>query len=144
MPDYSKETIIKSLLLAPCALLILLTLSFMYMNNEFRFQSIPFILAANALIYCIYCVFTIPISYTCSMLLAGKNQLNIVTIITGSVLTCFLITLMGYLIFTHSLPEPLSRLLTDWFFYSFAVFTGICYWGLLHYFQRKSSRASSA
>lgn len=141
MPDYSKETIIKSLLLAPCALLILLTLSFMYLNNEFRLQSIPFILAANALIYCIYCVFTVPISYTCSMLLAEKNQLNIVTIITGSVLTCFLITLMGYLIFTHSLPKPLSRLFTDWFFYSFAVFTGICYWCFLKVFHKTTCKS---
>lgn len=133
MSIYQNKTILKALFFTPIPTQLLLAGTFMVLNHAFDFDSIITVLVANLIIYSVYCIVVIPIAYTISILLVRKNWLNLINILFGSVLMWLIITILGYLIFTQSLPNPLWKLFSDWYFYLIALFTGLCYWGLLHY-----------
>lgn len=139
MAQYRNKNIFKALFLAPITLLVFLSILFIVMNREYNLQAILTVLGITFLIYLIYCVITIPISYAISVLLSRKNRLTLFSIIFGSWLIWAIVSLIGYLLFTGTLPTPLWKLFTDWFFYCLAVFVGCCYWGILHLLENNET-----
>lgn len=133
MAQYHNKNILKALFLAPIALLVILACLFMVMNREYSLQAILTILGITLLIYFTYCVIIVPSSYAISVLLSRKNRLTFFSIIFGSWLMWAIVSLIGYILFTGTLPTPFWKLFTDWFFYCLAMLVGGCYWGLLHY-----------
>ena len=130
--QFHPKYILKALLLAPIALLVILACLFIVMNHEYSLQAILTVLGVTLLIYFSYCVVTVPISYAISVLLSRKNQLTFFSIIFGSWLMWAIVSMIGYLLFTGALPTPFWKLFTDWFFYCLAMFVGCCYWGILY------------
>lgn len=139
--QFHPKYILKALLLAPIALLVILACLFIVMNHEYNLQAILTVLGVTLLIYLIYCVVTVPISYAISVLLSRKNQLTFFSIIFGSWLMWAIVSMIGYLLFTGSLPTPFWKLFTDWFFYCLAMFVGCCYWGILQVFNKTTCKS---
>ena len=137
MAQYRNKNIFKALLLAPIALLVILACLFIVMNHEYNLQAILTVLGVTLLIYLIYCVITVPISYAISVLLSRKNRLTFFSIIFGSWLMWAIVSMIGYLLFTGALPTPFWKLFTDWFFYCLAMFVGCCYWGILYLLENR-------
>ena len=135
--QFHPKYILKALLLAPIALLVILACLFIVMNHEYSLQAILTVLGITLLIYFSYCVITVPISYAISVLLSRKNQLTFFSIIFGSWLMWAIVSMIGYLLFTGSLPTPFWKLFTDWFFYCLAMFVGCCYWGILYLLENR-------
>ncbi|RZG49066.1 hypothetical protein [Acinetobacter wuhouensis] len=137
MAQYCNKNIFKALLLAPIALLVILACLFIVMNHEYNLQAILTVLGITFLIYLIYCVLTVPISYAISVILSRKNRLTFFSMIFGSWLIWAIVSMIGYLLFTGALPTPFWKLFTDWFFYCLAMFVGCCYWGILHLLENR-------
>ena len=135
--QFHPKYILKALLLAPIALLVILACLFIVMNHEYSLQAILTVLGITLLIYFSYCVITVPISYAISVLLSRKNQLTFFSINFGSWLMWAIVSMIGYLLFTGSLPTPFWKLFTDWFFYCLAMFVGCCYWGILYLLENR-------
>lgn len=135
--QFHPKYILKALLLAPIALLVILACLFIVMNHEYSLQAILTVLGVTLLIYFSYCVITVPISYAISVLLSRKNRLTFFSIIFGSWLMWVIVSMIGYLLFTGSLPTPFWKLFTDWFFYCLAMFVGCCYWGILYLLENR-------
>jgi len=138
MAQYSNKSILKALFLAPSLSLILLIAFFLFMNHQYDIQSLLTIFGISLIVYLIYCIIVIPIAYVISLWLAHQYWLNFFSIFVGSLLMWLIISIIGYLVFTGSLPTPLWKLLSDWFFYAISVFAGCCYWVLLKVFSRPS------
>lgn len=139
--QFHPKYILKALLLAPIALLVILACLFIVMNHEYSLQAILTVLGITLLIYFSYCVITVPISYAISVLLSRKNRLTFFSIIFGSWLMWAIVSMIGYLLFTGSLPTPFWKLFTDWFFYCLAMFVGCCYWGILQVFNKTTCKS---
>jgi len=139
--QFHPKYILKALLLAPIALLVILACLFIVMNHEYSLQAILTVLGVTLLIYFSYCVVTVPISYAISVLLSRKNRLTFFSIIFGSWLMWAIISMIGYLLFTGALPTPFWKLFTDWFFYCLAMFVGCCYWGILQVFNKTTCKS---
>ncbi|AXQ21054.1 hypothetical protein BEN71_02615 [Acinetobacter wuhouensis] len=135
--QFHPKYILKALLLAPIALLVILACLFIVMNHEYNLQAILTVLGVTLLIYFSYCVVTVPISYAISVLLSRKNRLTFFSIIFGSWLMWAIVSMIGYLLFTGTLPTPFWKLFTDWFFYCLAMFVGCCYWGILYLLENR-------
>ena len=137
MAQYPNKNIFKALLLAPITLLVILAGLFIVMNHEYSLQAILTVLGITFLIYLIYCVITVPISYAISVILSRKNRLTFFSMIFGSWLMWAIVSMIGYLLFTGALPTPFWKLFTDWFFYCLAIFVGCCYWGILKVLKQR-------
>ena len=135
--QFHPKYILKALLLAPITLLVILACLFIVMNHEYSLQAILTVLGITLLIYFSYCVITVPISYAISVLLSRKNRLTFFSIIFGSWLMWAIVSMIGYLLFTGTLPTPFWKLFTDWFFYCLAMFVGCCYWGILYLLENR-------
>ncbi len=57
---YSKEKIVKALLLAPLPLLFFAALLFIIMNREYSLYSIFLVFAGHGLVYLAYCILAVP------------------------------------------------------------------------------------
>lgn len=141
---YSKESILKSLMLAPMPLLIILSSLFILGNmyggkGGVTAAQIPHILLIMGLVWLIYCILTIPIAYPISILLQRKNCLNIWTTLPSSVLVGWLVLLIIQLVFTRSFPTGKFDLESIAIFSGMALFSGLCYWLFLKLFHRKQS-----
>ncbi len=77
---YSKERIVKALLLAPLPLLFFAALLFIIMNHEYSLYSIFVVFVGHGLVYLAYCILTVPFSFMFSILLNRYSILNLLTI----------------------------------------------------------------
>lgn len=135
MAQYSNKSILKALFLAPSMSLVVLVTFFLFMNHQYDVQSLLTLFGISLMIYLIYCVIVIPIAYALSLWLAHQYWLNFFSIFFGSILMWLIVSIIGYLIFTGSLPTPIWKLFSDWFFYAISIFSGCCYWGFLKLFS---------
>ena len=81
---YSKEKIVKALLLAPLPLLFFAALFFIIMNREYSLYSIFVVFVGHALVYLAYCILTVPLTFLFSILLDRYFALNLLTICISS------------------------------------------------------------
>ena len=83
---YSKEKIVKALLLAPLPLLFFTALLFIIMNREYSLYSIFVVFAGHGLVYLAYSILTVPFSFMVSILLNRYSILNLLTICISSLI----------------------------------------------------------
>lgn len=131
MSHYRNKTIYQALLFAPIILQVLVAVSFIVMNYHDGLDTFVVVIGINLMIYLMYCVLIVPFAYAISIGLSRKNYLNFYTIIMGSCLICFLILIIGHLIFMGGLPTPFWKLFSNPSFYFVTVFVGVCYWAIL-------------
>ena len=143
MTQYSNKSILKALFFAPIFIQVLFAILFITLNDEFSMQSILTVCGINLIIYMLYCVIVIPIAYAISVLLARQYWLNFFTIMLGSVLMWLIVTIIGYLVFIGSLPTSISESVSTWYFYVIVVFVSCCYWGMLHFLNKKTCESKS-
>lgn len=126
--QYSKEKIIKALLLAPIPLLIFLALLFIIQNHEYSLSSIFAIFVGFGLFYLAYCILTVPFTFFVSIVLNRYSYLNLLTICIGSlaVATPFFILLgWGH---TGKINDDWWKMYTNAGAMLMALFPGLCYW----------------
>lgn len=136
MSQYNNKIILKALFFAPSILQLLLACLFIVINHEFSMQSILTVCGISMIIYMLYCVIVIPITYAISLLLSRRYWLNFFTIMIGSLLMWLMVMLIAYFVFTRSFPSSISTLISAWYLYGFALFVGCCYWSGLKFFSR--------
>ncbi|TCM60668.1 hypothetical protein EC844_1317 [Acinetobacter calcoaceticus] len=135
--QYSKEKIVKALLLAPLPLLLFTALLFIIVNREYSLYSIAVVFVGHALIYLAYVILTLPFTFLISIFLDRYLDLNLLTICIGSlaVATPFFI-LLGW---GHSgqISAEWWRVYADPPAILMALFPGFCYWLFLKFLSRK-------
>lgn len=137
MSCYRNKTIYQALLLAPIILQVLVAVSFIAANYHDGIDAFVVVIGINLIIYLMYCVLIVPFAYAISIGLARKNYLNFFTIIMAACVICFLLLVIGYLIFMGGLPTPFWKLFSNPIFYFVTVFVGVCYWAILLGLKRR-------
>lgn len=134
---YSKEKIVKALLLAPLPLLFFAALFFIIMNREYSLYSIFVIFVGHALVYLAYCILTVPFSFMFSILLNRYSLLNLLTICISSLIiaTPFFV-LLGWS-HTGEISKEWWKMYTDTWTILMALFPGLSYWLFLTDFKVK-------
>ena len=125
---YSKENIVKALLLAPLPLLFLTALLFIIGNNEYKLSSIFVVFVAHTFIYLAYCIVTVPFSFMFSILLNRGGILNLLTICISSLIIAtpfFILIGWGH---TGKISEEWWKIYTNISAILASVFPGLCYW----------------
>jgi hypothetical protein len=125
---YSKEKIVKALLLAPLPLLIFIAILFIIQNHEYSLSSIFVVFVGHALVYLVYCVLTVPFSFMFSAILNHYGVLNLLTICISSLIIAapFLILLgWGH---TGKIAEDWWKMYLNISAILAALFPGLCYW----------------
>ena len=137
---YSKEKIVKALLLAPLPLLFFAALLFIIMNREYSLYSIFLVFAGHGLVYLAYCILAVPFSFIFSILLNRYNSLNLLTICIASIIiaTPFFI-LFGWS-HTGEISKEWWKMYTDTWTIFMALFPGLCYWLFLINLKDKKSK----
>lgn len=125
---YSKEKIVKALLLAPLPLLFFAALFFIIMNREYSLYSIFVVFVGHTLVYLAYCILTVPFSFMFSILLNHYNSLNLLTICIASLIiaTPFFV-LLGWS-HTGEISKEWWKMYTNTSTIFMALFPGLCYW----------------
>lgn len=125
---YSKEKIVKALLLAPLPLLFFAALFFIIMNREYSLYSIFVVFVGHTLVYLAYCILTVPFSFMFSILLNHYNSLNLLTICIASLIiaTPFFV-LLGWS-HTGEISKEWWKMYTNTWTIFMALFPGLCYW----------------
>lgn len=125
---YSKEKIVKALLLAPLPLLFFIAVLFIVMNQEYSLYSISVILVGHGFVYLAYCILTVPCSFIFSILLNRYNSLNLLTIcITSLIIAAPFLILFGW-IHTGEISKEWWKMYTNTWTIFMALFPGLCYW----------------
>lgn len=140
MSQYTTKHILNALLITPLIPQLLLSILFISSNRAYDLDSLIVVVVFNTVIYIAFCSVILPIAYAISIFLARKNNLNLITIVLGAILMWLIVTIIGYLIFTQSLPHPLWTLFSDWYFYLIGIFAGCCYWGILKWLSLPSKK----
>ena len=126
--QYTKEKIVKALLLAPLPLLFFTALLFIIMNHEYSLYSIFVVFAGHGLVYLAYCILTVPFSFMISVLLNRYRILNLLTVCMSSLI----IAMPFFIVFGWSHTGELSnewwKMYTDIPSILLALFPGLCYW----------------
>lgn len=125
---YSKEKILKALLLAPLPLLFFTALLFIIMNHEYSLNSIFVVLVVHTLVYLAYCILTVPFSLIFSIFLNRYNLLNVLTICMGTLalsLPFFMLLEWGH---TGKIVQPRWMMYTNMAATLIVLFPGLCYW----------------
>ncbi|TCB68648.1 hypothetical protein E0H87_01530 [Acinetobacter sp. ANC 4178] len=145
---YSKERIVKGLLLAPIPLLFWhFFFKFMKYKIEYSLDSTFFFhlflgLVGYIVLYSTYCILIVPFSFILSILLNHYNFLNLLSIcISSLIITTALNLFLGWG-FTeeHSgeIPQEWWKIYTDIFFLITVIFIDLCYWLFLIIFKEKN------
>ncbi|ENX34203.1 hypothetical protein F889_02867 [Acinetobacter colistiniresistens] len=132
---YKKNTILKSLLLAPVPLLFFMTVVFILLNSEFKLSSIFTVIAGHLLVYLAYCLLTVPLSFLLSLLLNHYQYLNFFTICLSALIVAapfFILLGWGH---TGQLPERWWLVYADIFALFIALIPAVCYWLFLINFR---------
>lgn len=125
---YSKEKIIKALLLSPLLLLFFTALLFIIMNHEYSLYSIFVVFIGHGLVYLIYCILTVPFSFIFSILLNRYSVLNLLTICISSLIIAmpfFILLGWGH---TGEILKEWWKMYTNIWTILVALFPGLCYW----------------
>jgi len=125
---YSKEKIIKALLLSPLPLLFFTALLFIIMNHEYSLYSIFVVFIGHGLVYLIYCILTVPFSFIFSILLNRYSVLNLLTICISSLIIAmpfFILLGWGH---TGEILKEWWKMYTNIRTILVALFPGLCYW----------------
>lgn len=134
---YSKEKIVKALLLAPLPLIFFMALLFIIMNREFNLYSISVVFAGHGLVYLAYCILTVPFSFVLSILLNRYGILSFISICIGSLIIAIpFFILLGWS-HTGEFPKEWWRMYTDAWTVFIALLPGLCYWLFLTDFKVK-------
>lgn len=139
----NNSIIIKSLLLAPIPLLLILVSLFTTINKQFSISNLLFNFSFSIIIWLFYCILVVPISFVISTFLNKHKLLYLWVILLVTILITPLIIAALQLLFNHELS------LNYWekFFVSddfiamgtCAVFTSFCYWYFLKILTRKQA-----
>ena len=125
---YSKEKIVKALLLAPLPLLFFAALLFIIMNREYSLYSIFLVFAGHGLVYLAYCILAVTFSFIFSILLNRYNSLNLLTIcITSLIIAAPFFILFGWS-HTGEISKEWWKMYTNTWTIFMALFPGLCYW----------------
>ncbi|WP_457970520.1 hypothetical protein [Acinetobacter calcoaceticus] len=125
---YSKEKIIKALLLSPLPLLFFTALLFIIMNHEYNLYSIFVVFIGHGLVYLIYCILTVPFSFIFSILLNRYSVLNLLTICISSLIIAMpFFILLGW-DHTGDILKEWWKMYTNIWTILVALFPGLCYW----------------
>lgn len=134
---YSKEKIVKALLLAPLPLLFFIALLFIIMNREYSLYSILVVFAGHGFVYLAYCILTVPFSFVFSIFLNRYGILNFITICISS----FIIALPFFILLGWSHTGEFSKewwkMYTDTWTILMALLLGLAYWLFLTDFKFK-------
>jgi hypothetical protein len=125
---YSKEKIIKALLLSPLPLLFFTALLFIIMNHEYSLYSIFLVFIGHGLVYLIYCILTVPFSFIFSIFLNRYSVLNFLTICISSLIIAmpfFILLRWGH---TGEALKEWWKMYTNIWTILMALFPGLCYW----------------
>jgi hypothetical protein len=125
---YSKEKIIKALLLSPLPLLFFTALLFIIMNHEYSLYSIFVVFIGHGLVYLIYCILIVPFSFIFSILLNRYSVLNLLTICISSLIIAmpfFILLGWGH---TGEILKEWWKMCTNIWTILVALFPGLCYW----------------
>ena len=125
---YSKERIVKALLLAPLPLLFFAALLLIIMNHEYSLYSIFVVFVGHGLVYLAYCILTVPFSFMFSILLNRYSILNLLTIcISALIIAAPFFILFGW---THTgeISKEWWKMYTNTWTIFMALFPGLCYW----------------
>ena len=134
---YSKERIVKALLLAPLPLLFFAALLLIIMNHEYSLYSIFVVFVGHGLVYLAYCILTVPFSFMFSILLNRYSILNLLTIcISALIIAAPFFILFGW---THTgeISKEWWKMYTNTWTIFMALFPGLCYWLFLINFKDK-------
>ncbi len=139
----NNSIIIKSLLLAPIPLLLILVSLFTTINKQFSISNLLFNFSFSIIIWLFYCILVVPISFVISTFLNKHKLLYLWMILLVAILITPLTIAVLQLLFNHELS------LNYWekFFISddfiamgtCAVFTSFCYWYFLKILTRKQA-----
>ncbi|HIW22006.1 MAG TPA: hypothetical protein H9887_08330 [Candidatus Dorea intestinavium] len=125
---YSKEKILKALLLAPLPLLFFTALLFIIMNREYSLYSIFVVFVGHGLVYLAYCILTVPFSFLLSVLLNRYNALNLPIIC----ITSLIIAMPFFILFewshTGEIPKDWWTMYANPWSILMALVPGVCYW----------------
>ena len=125
---YSKEKIVKAILLAPLPLLFFAALLFIIMNREYSLYSIFLVFAGHGLVYLAYGILAVPFSFIFSILLNRYNSLNLLTIcITSLIIAAPFFILFGWS-HTGEISKEWWKMYTNTWTIFMALFPGLCYW----------------
>lgn len=125
---YSKEKIIKALLLSPLPLLFFTALMFIIINHEYSLYSIFVVFIGHGLVYLIYCILTVPFSFIFSIFLNRYSILNLLTICVSSLIIAMpFFILLGWW-HTGEVFKDWWKMYTNVWTILMALFPGLCYW----------------
>jgi hypothetical protein len=137
---YSKEKIVKALLLAPLPLLSFAALFFIIMNREYSLYSIFVVFAGHGLVYLAYCILTVPFSFMFSILLNRYSILNLLTIcISALIITTPFFILLGWG-HTGEILKEWWKMYTNTWTILMTLFPSLCYWLFLINLNDKKSK----
>ncbi|MFW1752894.1 hypothetical protein [Acinetobacter wanghuae] len=137
---YSKERIVKALLLAPLPLLFFAALLFIIMNHEYSLYSIFVVFVGHGLVYLAYCILTVPFSFMFSILLNRYSILNLLTIcISALIIAAPFFILFGWS-HTGEISKEWWKMYTNTWTILMALFPGLCYWLFLITLNDKKSK----
>jgi len=134
---YSKEKIVKALLLAPLPLLFFAALFFIIMNHEYSLYSIFVVFAGHFLVYLAYCILTVPFSFMFSILLNRYSLLNLLTICISSLIIAAPFFILLEWSHTGEVSQEWWKMYANNWTILMALFPGLCYWLLLTDFKVK-------
>ncbi|GEM_PF-204106 len=134
---YSKEKIVKALLLAPLPLLFFMALLFISMNREYSLYSILVVFAGHGFVYLAYCILTVPFSFLFSILLNRYEILNFISICISSFIVAIPFFIFVGWSHTGELPKEWWQMYTDIWIIFIAVLPGLFYWLFLTDFKVK-------
>lgn len=126
--QYSKKTILQALLLTPLPLLVLAALSFIIMNSEYSPYSIMVVFAGHGLVYVVYCVLTLPITFLFSWLLSYFHALNIFSIALFTLIIAGLFFLFLEWAHMGQLPQDWWKTYSNPFTLIMAIIPAVTYW----------------
>ena len=137
---YSKEKIVKALLLAPLPLLSCAALFFIIMNREYSLYSIFVVFAGHGLVYLAYCILTVPFSFMFSILLNRYSILNLLTIcISALIIATPFFILLGWS-HTGEISKEWWKMYTNTWTILMTLFPSLCYWLFLINLNDKKSK----
>lgn len=125
---YSKEKIVKSLLLAPLPLLFFAALFFIIMNREYSLYSILVVFAGHVLVYLAYCILTVPFSLMFSILLNRYSLLNLLSICISSLIIAVPFFILFEWSHTGEVSQEWWKMYTNTWTILMALIPGLCYW----------------
>ena len=134
---YSKEKIVKALLLAPLPLLFFTALLFIIMNREYSLYSIFVVFAGHGLVYLAYSILTVPFSFMVSILLNRYSILNLLTICISSLIIAMPFFVLFGWSHTGEVSKEWWKMYTDTWTIFMALIPGLSYWLFLTDFKVK-------